>query len=637
MGGVRWLWIMPCLLLLGASAAAGAPTPTRVQFTTAGDYSTSSEAAQVLQAAGDSGSDLHLALGDLSYGPTGQEQAWCEFVTARVGAGFPFELVAGNHESDGENGNINDFAACLPNQLPGAVGTYGRQYYVDVPQDDPLVRFVMISPALSFPDGTWSYPAGSPRYQWTAAAIDGARESSIPWTVVSMHKPCLSVGQYSCDVGKDLVNLLVQKKVDLVLSGHEHIYARSKQIGLRAGCPVLVPGTYDADCVVDADSDLRAGAGTVFQIVGTGGTSLRNVGAEDPESSYFAASSGANLQPSHGFGDVEVTPDSLTARFTPVGGGAFTDAFTLTRPTGVGEPPTADFSTTAEETLVSFDATGSTDPENTELSYDWDFADGEVGSGRQVQHDYATAGSYPVTLTVTDQDGMTDSVTKSVDVVSAPGQQPLASDDFERTATRSWGTADVGGAWTASTGAGVASVSGGLGRLALLAAGRTVQSTLNGVSTDAVDITFQMSLDKLPAGNGGRVHQAVLLRRVNGAEYRAIIQLRADRTVTGEVARKNTTGTLTLIGNRVTVPGIAYAAGAVLNVRAQAVGVSPTQLRLKVWPAGSPEPPTWLVSGTDSTAGLQTSGSVGLSPYLSSTATNAPIETRVDVFRAVVP
>ena len=48
-------------------------------------------------------------------------------VTAGIGAGFPFELLSGNHESNGENGNINDFSACLPNQLPGLVGTYGRQ------------------------------------------------------------------------------------------------------------------------------------------------------------------------------------------------------------------------------------------------------------------------------------------------------------------------------------------------------------------------------------------------------------------------------------------------------------------------------------------------------------------------------
>ena len=104
-----------------------------------------------------------------------------------MGAGFPFELVSGNHESNGMNGNINDFSACLPNQLPGLVGTYGRQWYVDVPQENPLVRYVMISPNIPFTDGTWSYNAGTARYNWTAAAIDGARSADIPWVVVGMH------------------------------------------------------------------------------------------------------------------------------------------------------------------------------------------------------------------------------------------------------------------------------------------------------------------------------------------------------------------------------------------------------------------------------------------------------------------
>ena len=46
---------------------------------------------------------------------------------SRSAPGYPFELLSGNHESNGQNGNINDFSACLPNQLPGVVGTYGRQ------------------------------------------------------------------------------------------------------------------------------------------------------------------------------------------------------------------------------------------------------------------------------------------------------------------------------------------------------------------------------------------------------------------------------------------------------------------------------------------------------------------------------
>ena len=222
------------LLLLGTSVSA-APQPGRVHFTAAGDFSSSANASAVMNAINATDSDFTLAVGDLSYGATGQEETWCDFVTDRVGAGYPFELVSGNHESNGLNGKINNFSACLPNQLPGAVGTYGRQYYVDVPAENPIVRFIMISPGADLPGRTiWSYTAGSPRYLWTANSDRRRPYASIPWVVVGMHKPCITVGLYDCDPGPDLFNLLLSKKVDLILSGHEHNYQRSHQLGSGA-------------------------------------------------------------------------------------------------------------------------------------------------------------------------------------------------------------------------------------------------------------------------------------------------------------------------------------------------------------------------------------------------------------------
>ena len=156
--------LLACLLLVLGTQSTAAPVPGTVHFTAVGDFSAGGNASAVLTKINELDSDLTQTLGDLSYGTVGQEAAWCKFVTDRVGEGYPFQLLSGNHEAGGQNGNINDFSACLPNQLPGAVGTYGRQYYVDVPADDPLVRFVNISPDLIFPDGTWSYGATSARY-----------------------------------------------------------------------------------------------------------------------------------------------------------------------------------------------------------------------------------------------------------------------------------------------------------------------------------------------------------------------------------------------------------------------------------------------------------------------------------------
>src|SRR4051812_9562359 len=189
------------------SPAQSADAAGVVHFVAAGDFGSNANTDGVLAAMHAAQPALALALGDMSYAATGTEQDWCDRVTSKMGAGFPFELISGNHESNGQNGNINDFAACLPNQLPGVVGTYGRQWYVDVPQVNPVVRFVMVSPSLQFPDSTWSYAAGSPRYQWTAAAIDSAHANGIPWVVVSAHKPCYSMGVYTCEIGADFTNM----------------------------------------------------------------------------------------------------------------------------------------------------------------------------------------------------------------------------------------------------------------------------------------------------------------------------------------------------------------------------------------------------------------------------------------------
>jgi hypothetical protein len=54
-----------------------------------------------------------------------------------------------------------------------------------------------------------------------------------------------------------------------------------------------------------------------------------------------------------------------------------------------------------------------------------------------------------------------------------------------------------------------------------------------------------------------------------------------------------------------------------------------------VWAVGSSEPATWTASVTDTTAGLQAAGSIGLMGYLSGSATNAPLVVRFDDLVAV--
>jgi PKD repeat protein len=620
--------VLLLLAFVGASTAQGANQPGVVEFTAAGDFAQTTATSGVLNGMKAADADLALALGDLSYGVTGQEQSWCDFVTSRMGAGYPFELISGNHESNGQNGNINDFSACLPNQLQGVVGTYGRQWYVDVPRVNPLVRFVNISPGIPFTGGNTSYAAGTAPYNWTSAAIDGARNLSIPWVVVGMHVPCWSQGEYNCGVDPDLRALLLNKKVDLVLSGHEHLYQRSKQLAQgRPGCTTIPIGSYDADCVVDSDSDLVAGAGTVWETVGTGGQALRPVTTTDTESPYFAASGGSNLGGSHGFLDVTVTADDLSAQFVATDG-SFTDSFAIHRgPPPPNQDPVADFTSTTSGLTAFFTSTSTDD--GSIASYAWNFGDTATGTGPTPQHAYTAAGTYNVTLTVTDNLGATGTTTKQVTVSQPTGPVDFATDTFNRTVSNGWGTADLGGNWTTSGTAANFSVTPQTGNIVLPAAGNTRSVYLGSTTRTDTDYRFTLSLDKVPTGSGAYLD--VVGRRVGtNTEYRARLVMASTGRITVQLTALKGTSTPVAIASAVTLPTtITYGANTQLNVRMQVTGTNPTTLRLKVWPTTQTEPTAWQTTGTDTYAALQAAGAVGLTAYLSSSVTNVPVTVRL--------
>jgi uncharacterized protein YjdB len=66
---------------------------------------------------------------------------------------------------------------------------------------------------------------------------------------------------------------------------------------------------------------------------------------------------------------------------------------------------------------VTFDASGSSDPDGKIISYQWDFGDGTTGAGKIVQHTFTLAGSYTVTLTVADNHGVVNSSSKVIAVM----------------------------------------------------------------------------------------------------------------------------------------------------------------------------------------------------------------------------
>lgn len=77
--------------------------------------------------------------------------------------------------------------------------------------------------------------------------------------------------------------------------------------------------------------------------------------------------------------------------------------------------PVAGFSYSANQLNVDF-TDSSSDSDGTITSRSWDFGDGNSSSATNPSHTYASAGTYSVSLTVTDNDGKSDTATQGVTV-----------------------------------------------------------------------------------------------------------------------------------------------------------------------------------------------------------------------------
>lgn len=86
--------------------------------------------------------------------------------------------------------------------------------------------------------------------------------------------------------------------------------------------------------------------------------------------------------------------------------------------------PTTDFTftTVCEGETTQFNSTATNNPSGQDIEvYEWDFGDGETGSGQTVTHTYAQAGTYQVTHTTSNGEGLcTDEKTMSVVVNAMP-------------------------------------------------------------------------------------------------------------------------------------------------------------------------------------------------------------------------
>ncbi|WP_128694680.1 S8 family serine peptidase [Methanoculleus taiwanensis] len=178
--------------------------------------------------------------------------------------------------------------------------------------------------------------------------------------------------------------------------------------------------------VADAGADKSAGDADGD---GLEAVLLDGSGSSDPDGSIVAyewlegdATLGTGEQITYAFA---VGTHTVTLRVTDTDGAAATDSVQVV--VKANQPPVAVLSgdgTAHVDSPAAFDAAGSYDPDGMIVQCDWEFGDGTSGTGTAATHIYDSAGTYAVTLTVTDNGGRSSTETQAVTVIGvneAPG------------------------------------------------------------------------------------------------------------------------------------------------------------------------------------------------------------------------
>jgi PKD repeat protein len=187
----------------------------------------------------------------------------------------------------------------------------------------------------------------------------------------------------------------------------------------------IVPVVVNQPPVADAGGPYTGTAGVALTFDGSG--------SSDPDGTIVSYSwdfgdgnTGTGVSPSHTYG----ANGNYTVSLTVTDNQSATGSTTTTASIGaVNQPPVSDPGGPYSGTVniaVTFDGSGSSDSDGKIVSYNWDFGDGNTGTGVSPSHTYSAAGTFTVSLTVTDDAGDTGTA-KTTAVIGLGNKPPVAN------------------------------------------------------------------------------------------------------------------------------------------------------------------------------------------------------------------
>lgn len=353
-----------------------------------------------------------IEVANMSLGGSGFNQAEYDAIQGAVNAGVAFAVAAGNEDDDANNYSPGGFDNVLSVSAladfdgePGGLGSPTCR----TDQDDTLADFSNWGPEVdiaapgvcilsTFPieQGEYGTISGtsmaSPHAAGALALLASVSNPGSESEVYTLYDQVISTGNYNWtdDSGDGIKEpLLDVTTFDPVLIS----------TGVTTNEPPTAAFTYNASDLSVTFSDQSTDPdGTISAwswAFGDGATST----AQNPSHTYAAS------------GTYTV---SLTV--TDNDGAAGTTSQDVTVSSGEeNQMPVANFTFTTNELTATF-TDSSTDPDGSIVNWSWAFGDGATSTLQHPSYTYAAAGTYSVSLTVTDDQGATDSITHDVTV-----------------------------------------------------------------------------------------------------------------------------------------------------------------------------------------------------------------------------